>query len=1702
MAENLTYQSTSPDLIDPTYVTPPVPQLAPLVEFIQNPQKYVEDRPSLQLQFRNPSVEISNQQNDLGNWLREINKGVQALPYNKYDTKPIEFDRRAAELYKDPELGFIPGRDNESFYDADQSWLGDIGRNVLGFSTNFAGNAVATIVSTPYAIANTINWVANGMDSESFSKVYDNPISRSISDWMDEMQVATRNFRNEREREAEKNPLLNLIPFYGNGFGDAIRSLGYGAGGLAGVAAEELAVSFLTAGTGTVPTLAAGLGRLIKTGGRTENALQAAKAFANAERVAQGINTTGRVVDAADQLLGGRFGARAILSSLSEASFEALETQKNLELQMINDYRDKNGFDPTLDEISTISQVSRDAANARYLLNVALLSVSNGIQFDSLFKSFPMARYFGNESSKIALEVGERGFQQAAGKEILNTPSWYQSFKSTFQPGGLANAAKSTARGVGQSLARSGSEAFEEGFQNAFDLGTQYYAENKFEGRDWLSSSLNGATRALRETVTTSEGWNAILQGFVAGEIQGRAASAISAPGEKRRNQLASLQRDLVIGGANKYFTDSEGKTDVNKVAQLFNIHSIGGSVTSKIDNTAAQVGIQKKARTAVENNDQQAFQTQKDALQFGFLTSFVANNQYDALNDIIGDWRNLANNDVEAFKKQFGLETPATTQQGILDSLQSLQDKADRLKDVYDNINLTFNNTFKSGTPQYQAYNNYKQEMVYQMFQYERMKQRYMDLAGDPLNENFTHLQAAFNSQELRGALNEVRDNLKLIEEVDNLVDEDINLPGLSLAVAEDQAKRDALDRIETLLENNLTEDQAQDFMLLVDQLLGTNDLRNQVQIPQILSNISDMVKLQRNQEGILNTFKKLTTKNGFEEFQKIDEELAKQAESKQNQAQREAQLAEEQRIKEEENLQRRNQVQTQFEEQLQTLSEETGTPVDELERELVESGAELTQENVDTFVNQKVVDTLLSEIPTEQGGTLVVDPRTEYVANPKALQGKFFKYDSGSDDGARGWRYAENVGETNERGLTTIDSVDFNEDGSFKRRSKAKFYRLADLNKFSEVADSSVLPELFAQVQQTLTPTTPTVPSVTVKTQSEPKTTGSFLQFFTGTGEVGVDRAERILTSDLSTLTISRNPYPQKKRSSLQSFVDRVNKTFENEEYLVNSDASPNNFSVELSDAQGSLGYFLPLSSYYVLAKSELGGKTDPRKSIYELVDDVVQRKDKRSLDKLQAVTTGSIQDLILGYHLENIFKNAPQGTISLEMINRKLEAQGIDPIQFKAYFRGTNSPKNLNLAEGSFPLLKDMRINRNKSFVYVDSEGAKQFEGSSLSQQEIDNALTERKSLIQGGRSRLSSYTLFTQDSSGFWAALPVRTIPITNQVERATALEDQIKAKAIQDFPNLTPREQMQFLNDQLFYQDANAKGHFNVSSNGRLEFYTSSLSRNPEQGNGRRNQPSETITTYLDNGANGINYDFTNFSFDSFAQAIADDVASKAKGSPDGGKIINITKDNFRFKERFGKQTADEFGDFRVIAENTLPFNTVNISYFSAPNQTNTEPETEQEEVKPEDSAPVKAIKEVRNKQIKTKAPEFFLATPNAKGEFGNRIYRFDASSVAFEASEGENGFEVSVSSDPVIQSDLARNPELYIAPVFDWAEGTQNDPNAFETVEPAIYKADGVKLTLVKKGKIRGYKRGIDSPSLKMESSQLEYLVQKALREC
>lgn len=1677
MAVNTDPLYNTPDTpdVNPKSMIAPSPQLESVVPFMENPKQFINNRPDLEFKFKPPTERPDKggtEQSLIKSLIAGAQKQAANQAYNKFSKTGTAYDRNFAAAYDDPELGFQADRDNDAIYDANQSWYGDIARNSLGFGANLVGTFAQTISQTPMLISNVFDWIGNDFDSEAFSKVYDNPIGRSISDWMDDVQQSTQNFRGEREREVEKNPLLNLIPFYGNGLGDAYRSLGYGAGAVAGVLAEEAVISLATSGVGTFPTLAAEIGKLYKISSLGQRGLNVAKASSDLARVASAVNTTGTLARVGRAAWAGKLGVRNVLSSLGEASFEALETQKSLELEMVEKFRREKGYEPSQDDRAAIKRATIEAGNARYGLNVALLSVTNAIEFDALFKTFPISKYLKNESAKVATELGEKGFQEIVPDAVGTTAgkSWYKTFANTSWKALKSNAAIAPMEG------------FEEGAQTAIDKATGYYAQEKYNGRGETINALDAALHGLKETLSTSEGWNAILQGMVAGGIQQVVTNKLTDFANRNAPTQAQITNQLLTG-LNPLITDAEGNTDYNAVKTLLNLNSLGGTAQSKIDHAASMVGSQKGAQQAVLGDDQKLFQDYKDSIQFAFLNQFIRTNQTEAMDHVLNGWEELAETDLKTFKEQFQIDTPQSDLNSIKASLNNLRKKGRELKTIYDNINASFPNKFKAGSEQYDQYERYRIELTNQLFRHNRFQERYTDLQNKI--GGYTHLQDAFKGKEFVEKLTEEKRQIETQLSIPTPTDGGEVFTKLNRELKE--RLKTVNDSLTLLEKDTISENEVQELMFKTDRIFGEDRLRRELNSDSILKDVSDIIRLQENSEAAVEIYRKLTDAKGFEDFQEIEQDAEQAAQETRDAQAKEREAENAKKEKEAADLQKKQNVASRFNQQLQALADVTGTPLNDLVDQFVSEGNPSTDEAINQFVANRASQInapVTSVTQTEEEGELEsadvdpdemfydegedesettesvdvdpdemfyeddlsVDPLEQFRTGQRSVEGKFIRYISGSGQGTQDYRYVQKVTSQNQ-GRIKADVIEF-ENGVAVNKGNKEF-NLADETKLLEVIDS--LPAYEALIRDLLAP--PVVPPVQEIASSaplaNPKPLAYFQNFFS-TSEL----QKRAILSPQSNFTIGIAEYKGKP----------VGETviFNNGTISIRSARSQNLkaskdgvYTFSLNSEAGTLGYFRPLSSFIV--KDASGEET-----LYDIVGRSLTQPN--ALDKIAGAIAGDIKDLQFSYRLESFFKNAAKEG-KTEITPAQINSLLGNNLIIKPYYRGVTYART---DDNKLPLLNELLIDRKNAFIWEDSQVSYLFNETD-SNLDIPNVLNQFSNLFTGDgftQSTLSSYLLFFQDSTGAWNTVPVRTIPVTS-----TGYEQQVveNNQRIQEFQG-TNEELVKLLNSNFFYQSNTAKGNF-VHSNGKVQFLLQSLFKEQLSYKDEKANPKDAEQIRIT-----VPIDSSSFTIEGFYESIKDQVATINKK---GTTQLKFNLDDFRIQPIGERGTAEDFGNYRVMVSSPSVFDTVTMGYQAGTeNYTIPDSHSTPEEVLPtvptievtEQSTVENILEPTNTTEVKETPTEresieaFFRTYPDEKSQLAalRREHKSKAGQVLKQMKQ-QLGERIDLSTAEGINK-LA-NQDLKASDIFP-----QSDEEFV--------------------------------PSLKLSNTQLDFLVQKALREC
>jgi len=327
-----------------------------------------------------------------------VNKGSQSYldAFNKSvlgateDVTPGKLPQYVvSDVFNPRYTSVLPGEDTEEAFALAQPWYKKWG-NALA---KFGATAVGTFYNELGAIPSTISSIGGGSP-------YDTAAGRDVDQWLQNLEDKFPNYYTRWERE---HPFMSALPFSGgfaNFWGDKfLKNLGFTVGAIGGAVVTDVVVGAATGGLADVPLISSQIGRA---------SLWLNKLFTNTDRVTDLLNVGRQAGRTGEQLMDLRRLARAAAStktlngtryainlygaSATEAGFEAREGYNTVRQDLIEAFQREHGYTPTGEDLRDIEQYARAAGNTRFGVNLALLSLSNAIQFDNILKPFSAAR--------------------------------------------------------------------------------------------------------------------------------------------------------------------------------------------------------------------------------------------------------------------------------------------------------------------------------------------------------------------------------------------------------------------------------------------------------------------------------------------------------------------------------------------------------------------------------------------------------------------------------------------------------------------------------------------------------------------------------------------------------------------------------------------------------------------------------------------------------------------------------------------------------------------------------------------------------------------------------------------------------------------------------------------------------------------------------------------------------------------------------------------------------------------------------------------------------------------------------------------------------------------------------------------------------------------------------------------------------------
>jgi hypothetical protein len=654
-------------------------------------------------------------------------KSIQdmGVPHARYNPYEVDFFK----YYLDPNyesLGFNLGADNNSGYYAAQS---------LGQA--FLKKGRENLQRTRDTFLN--NFAQYGRDAEAL--VTNKADSFWNTDYNAQLYDQSKFYADQSYVFAptgSEESLKRWIPFSKGAmqaYGDLFGQLGFTQGTILAATAENVLISALTNGTGTIPAAAKETFQVYKTIAATVKTLRdsakLSKTLKSVADLAKTYNSLSALGKGAVNLY------QMYHTSAGEAAFEAAAGYAESKEEQIREFTERNGYGPSPDDLADMEKIARDVGSTRFGLNVALLMASNSIQFGNMLKPFKPTELADDVASKVIFRAGKQT-AQAPIEKLGKIVSTYDD--KALSRGWFLSGASATRTALKGSL----TEGFEESFQNVIDLGTKKYFEAKYNDKDFVTraAAWNAAGYGMAETFGKAEGWNNFIAGALTGVLTGGVKGAynkIKGVNTQDPNKQAAARAVNIL--------DSVG------VKEVFNEEYANMNVQANIANSLSNT-----------NNNYTAGNLKDLSLRSFFLTARKSG-KLDVRFEQIADQRNLT---AAEFASLYNITTPFT-ESDKEKMISKIENKLKRMSEAYDRVDSNFRNPYdlRSLTPNTKEYEDQAKRYV----AYEAAKDAmfsYMDIYDSALSRSFELLDS-YNESTMATGTHEFTGYIDLFEAIAN---------------------------------------------------------------------------------------------------------------------------------------------------------------------------------------------------------------------------------------------------------------------------------------------------------------------------------------------------------------------------------------------------------------------------------------------------------------------------------------------------------------------------------------------------------------------------------------------------------------------------------------------------------------------------------------------------------------------------------------------------------------------------------------------------------------------------------------------------------------------------------------------------------------------------------------------------------------------
>jgi len=800
---------------------------------------------------------------EFGMAFKDLSKLAKAPTSTGFDA-PFQMIPRSELMANQRYPLYERGINLENIYGLQQSGLSQLGNGLIKMGANALGSFAQSFATIP----NTVEAIKNGKLSD-----LSNPdgYESAIDTWMRNLEDRFPNYVTEYERS---RGLATAIPFtYGsaNFWGDKIlKNSGFMVGAIAGAVAQDAIVGAATEGIGAVPLVASQLGRaslylnkLFAGTNKVDRVLDLARSAGKSQQTLLNIQKLGELAAAQKLTNGFRYGMSVYGSARTEAAIESRESYRTIKEQLTEQYKLENfGEEPTPEAIQQIEEYATDAMNTRFGINMALLTVSNAVQFDNIFKSFTGAQRQVTSSSlsdfgsagKIGLKEGTLDVFEKKLPQTFSGKAW-----EFVKP----KAINVFTEGV-----------YEEGGQFATQVGVEDYYTRKYKNQgkeswDFVKEAMYSTTKGLSEQFGSSEGIESMVIGGITAAITGPIVNKITGKSKADNQRL-------------------------NSTLNILNQYGMTGVLSNKYEDTSRSVEIAKQMNQAVQSGNIFKYKNLKSDMFFGFVNSRIPTGMHDVTIEQLQMLKDLPKSE---FEKTFGMDFSSSNKTTVNQYVDSLIEKANNINDISTSINYTFNNPY-SRIIDPKTDDEKNEALKYNMFENWKTDLAHFSYVQQDTNERIAEIQTSISQVNplLTNNLLTLTSSEKGLKELSNSYEQKANTLSESLAnlsPVERTAKRDEIKKLRTLSEKiSIALNSNNIDPKLFNELINF-ELNNQEFSPSIdmgglridetsglREYAEDLNKLNSRKEGAAKMFDDLSSEKGFDKYFAQEEEIQKEKE------------------------------------------------------------------------------------------------------------------------------------------------------------------------------------------------------------------------------------------------------------------------------------------------------------------------------------------------------------------------------------------------------------------------------------------------------------------------------------------------------------------------------------------------------------------------------------------------------------------------------------------------------------------------------------------------------------------------------------------------------------------------------------------------------------------------------------------------------